>query len=74
VQLALGLHRTAGDRLAESETLGHQGDSLAAVDDPAGARRAWQAAVEILDELDHPGAEEVRARLAGVTEPARPSG
>ena len=76
------LFTTAGDRYGQAQALGHLGDVLAhpdahpdarhggrtrdeSHDDPALA--AWHAAVRILDELGHPDAAAVRAKLAGRT-------
>jgi len=61
---ALSLNRESGDRLNEAATLTHLGDTHQAVGDPGRARDAWQQALDILEELHHPDAEEVRAKLA----------
>jgi tetratricopeptide (TPR) repeat protein len=60
---ALDLHRQAGDRYYEADSLIHLGDTFDATGDPAGAHRAWRQALTILDELHHPDARLVRARL-----------
>jgi hypothetical protein len=44
----------------------------AAIDDPAGAAEAYQAAVSILDELGHTDAAAVRARLDALRVPTAP--
>jgi tetratricopeptide (TPR) repeat protein/transcriptional regulator with XRE-family HTH domain len=62
-QHALDLHRETGNRYGEAETSTHLGDAHHAVGDPDGARDAWQRALTILDELDHPDDEGVRAKL-----------
>jgi tetratricopeptide (TPR) repeat protein len=62
---ALGIAREAGARFHEAETLTHLGDACHAADDLTGAREAWQQALAILEDLQHPGAEQVRAKLAG---------
>ncbi|HYJ66303.1 MAG TPA: BTAD domain-containing putative transcriptional regulator [Nocardioidaceae bacterium] len=63
-QEALDLQREFGDHRGQADTLTHVGDSQLADDDPAAARLSWQQALAILDDLEHPGASEVRARLA----------
>jgi tetratricopeptide (TPR) repeat protein/transcriptional regulator with XRE-family HTH domain len=67
---ALSLNRESGDRLNEAATLTHLGDTHQAVGDPGRARDAWQQALDILEELHHPDAEEVRAKLADAARPA----
>jgi DNA-binding SARP family transcriptional activator/tetratricopeptide (TPR) repeat protein len=62
---ALDIHLELGERLGSAVTLNH----LAAVRCDAGqaaeARAEWRRALAILEELHHPDAEQVRARLAG---------
>jgi tetratricopeptide (TPR) repeat protein len=65
-QNALTMVRYLGDRFQEAETLGNLGDTHSAMGDPRAAYRAWREALTILDELNHPGAEQVRAKLAGL--------
>ena len=65
-QRALGLYREIGDRWAQAETLGHIGDTCLAAGQPDEARAAWEEALAILDDLRHPGAGQVRAKLAGL--------
>ncbi|QFZ20907.1 ATP-binding protein [Saccharothrix syringae] len=60
---ALALWRETGERFFEATTLTHLGDSRHAVGDAGGARSAWLRAAAILDELAHPDAGPVRARL-----------
>jgi tetratricopeptide (TPR) repeat protein len=62
---ALALLRAHGDRYHEGETLGRLGDTHEAAGSRAAARDAWRQALAVLDECDHPGAAEVRARLRG---------
>jgi hypothetical protein len=54
------------DRWAQAETLGHIGDTRLGAGQPDEARAAWEEALAILDDLRHPGAGQVRARLAGL--------
>jgi tetratricopeptide (TPR) repeat protein/transcriptional regulator with XRE-family HTH domain len=63
---ALGIFREFGDRMGEAEILAHLGDTRQAAGDPLRARQAWQQALAILDDLAHPSAGEVRAKLAGL--------
>lgn len=60
------LARQLGDRYQEADTLGNLGDVHLATGHPRAARDAWQRALTILDELDHPDADRVRAKLAGL--------
>jgi DNA-binding SARP family transcriptional activator len=72
---ALTLIREVGDRFGEAEILTHLGDSREADGDQPGARDAWRQALAILDDLHHPAAGKVRAKLAaaghGARQPAR---
>ncbi|HKS99048.1 MAG TPA: tetratricopeptide repeat protein, partial [Rugosimonospora sp.] len=60
---ALTLHRELGDRYYEADSLARLGDTHGASGEPGAAERAYQQALDILTELDHPDAEEVRAKL-----------
>jgi DNA-binding SARP family transcriptional activator len=62
-QRALELLSVLGDRRHLAETLTHLGDCRHASGDPEGADQAWRQALTILDDLDHPFAEQVRSRL-----------
>ncbi len=66
-QRALTLNRETGDRFGEADILAHLGDTLYAAGDKAQARQAWQHALDILDDLRHPNADEVRDKLARAT-------
>jgi tetratricopeptide (TPR) repeat protein len=59
---ALVLYRDLGDRYHEATTLDHLGATQDAVGDPA-ARATWRRALAILDELEHPDGDAVRAKL-----------
>ena len=63
LQRCLVLRQEAGDRYGEAETLVHLGDAHHGASDVAAAREEWQRALAILSELDHPGVEQIRARL-----------
>ncbi|NBE79951.1 tetratricopeptide repeat protein [Micromonospora sp. NEAU-HG-1] len=60
---ALALWREAGERYFEATTLTHLGDTRHTAGAPGAARTAWRQAVDILDRLGHPDADQVRARL-----------
>ena len=61
----MDLYRNLSARLAEAESLDLLGDSYRAAGSVKDARAAWQAAVHILDELERPEAEQVKAKLRG---------
>ncbi len=61
---ALALLRDQDDRYFEALVLGHLGDTRSAAGDPAAASDAWRHALGILDNLGHPGTEQLRAKLA----------
>jgi tetratricopeptide (TPR) repeat protein len=61
--LAAQLSRRLGYRFAEYEALMHLGDARQATGDTAAARDSWLQALTILDELHHPGAGGLRAKL-----------
>jgi tetratricopeptide (TPR) repeat protein len=63
-EVALDLCRDFGSRVNEAEILTHVGDARHAVGELPQARRAWQQALAIYDNIQHPGADQVRAKLA----------
>jgi DNA-binding SARP family transcriptional activator/tetratricopeptide (TPR) repeat protein len=65
---AIDLYRETADPYNQADCLNRLGDTYAAAGDTRAARRSWVAAVAILDELDHPDADEIRGKL---TEPDR---
>jgi tetratricopeptide (TPR) repeat protein len=67
---ALSLHRETGDGHGEAEILSHLGDTRRAAGDLAQARQAWQQALAILDDLQDPDTEQIRAKLAGTADHA----
>jgi DNA-binding SARP family transcriptional activator len=69
-QRALSLYREAGDRFNEAGALTRLGDNRHAVGEPTQAREAWQQALAILEDLGHPDAGQVRAKLASTTDHA----
>ncbi|MER6430425.1 tetratricopeptide repeat protein [Streptomyces sp900105245] len=62
-QVSLSLDRALGDRYREAHVLAHLGDAHAALgrDEDAGA--LWVEALALFEDLHHPDAEPVRARL-----------
>ena len=60
-----------GDRWLEAGTLTHLGDTRYAAGDLPQARQAWQQALAILEDIQHPGTEQVRAKLGGADEKSR---
>jgi tetratricopeptide (TPR) repeat protein len=63
---ALSIFRTVGDRWGEAETLTYLGDVRRAAGELLQARKNWQQALAILDDLQHPHAVRVRAKLASM--------
>jgi tetratricopeptide (TPR) repeat protein len=63
-QHALEINRRLGVRYSEAEALDHLGDAYSSSGDLAAAKEAWGSALKILDDLGHPDAEQVRAKLA----------
>ena len=62
---ALDLQQSAGGYFyLRTLTLTHLGEAHQAADDVPAAREAWRQALVILDELEHPDADGLRARLA----------
>jgi tetratricopeptide (TPR) repeat protein len=64
---AVDLHRESGYRRSEAEALTHLGDTRHAAGELAQARETWQQALAILDDMQHPDAGQVRARLTSTT-------
>jgi DNA-binding SARP family transcriptional activator len=69
-QRAVNLFREAGDRLDEADALTRLGDTRHSAGEPALAREAWRQALVILEDLQHPGADQVRAKLASANDRA----
>ena len=57
------MFRELGDRYNQASVLIHIGDNLDAHQDPSGAGAAWREALAILEELNHPDADQVRDKL-----------
>jgi tetratricopeptide (TPR) repeat protein len=60
---SLGLAREVADGYNEATTLDHLGDVHSSAGDIAAARWAWAQALRVFDELGHPGADQVRAKI-----------
>ncbi|GIE97601.1 BTAD domain-containing putative transcriptional regulator [Paractinoplanes rishiriensis] len=60
---AVAVFREVGDRYNEADTLTRLGDAHLLAADPRGAGACWRDALDILTDLDHPNALEVRAKL-----------
>jgi tetratricopeptide (TPR) repeat protein/transcriptional regulator with XRE-family HTH domain len=60
---ALSIFRELGDRFYQADTLTHLGDTYHAAGDSGRAQGAWQQALDILDDLHHPDADQVKAKL-----------
>jgi DNA-binding SARP family transcriptional activator/Tfp pilus assembly protein PilF len=60
---AISIHRRRDDRYHRAQTLVRLGDLLAEAGDPAGAHDAWHEALDVFDQIDHPDADTVRAKL-----------
>jgi tetratricopeptide (TPR) repeat protein len=65
---ALAVFRDGGDRVAAGEALTYLGSALHQRGDLDEARRAWLEALEILQQIGAPEADDVRRYLAGVTD------
>jgi tetratricopeptide (TPR) repeat protein/transcriptional regulator with XRE-family HTH domain len=62
-QRAIGIFRELGDRYYEACSLSYLGDTYHAAGELSRARTVWRQALAILDDLSHPDAEKVRAKL-----------
>jgi tetratricopeptide (TPR) repeat protein len=69
-QRALTLAREVCDRWNEAEVLTHLGDTHRAAGELAQAREAWQQALAIFEDIQHPDAGQVRAKLASTDDHA----
>jgi DNA-binding SARP family transcriptional activator/tetratricopeptide (TPR) repeat protein len=64
---ALDIYRQLSDRYDEARVLSRIGDISRVAGDFPGARRAWQAALDILDDLGHPDGDELRVRISSAS-------
>jgi len=60
---ALRVYQGVGEVSHQAVTLDHLGDTCLAAADPAAARDAWKQALAILEDLRHPAADHLRAKL-----------
>jgi tetratricopeptide (TPR) repeat protein/DNA-binding SARP family transcriptional activator len=74
-QRAAVLYRDRSDRYHEATSLTKLGDIHGTTNNPRAAHDAWQQALTILTNLDHPDAERVRTKLArdGATTSGNPT-
>jgi DNA-binding SARP family transcriptional activator len=62
-QRGIDLYRQTGDQYGEANTLTNLGDTHRATGADRAAQEAWTRALTILDQLHHPRAAEIRAKL-----------
>jgi len=67
-ECALAICREYGNRHDEAGILINVGDARRAAGELPQARQAWQQALDIYDDIQHPGADKVRAKLASMEE------
>jgi tetratricopeptide (TPR) repeat protein/transcriptional regulator with XRE-family HTH domain len=65
-QQALTLHTEGGDQYGEAVTLTHLGDTHHTTGNDTAARQTWQQALTIFDQLDHPDADTIRAKITAL--------
>jgi tetratricopeptide (TPR) repeat protein len=61
---SFGLQRERGDHYNQAVVIRHLGDTHYAAGDLIAARGAWQQALNVLNDLRHPEAGQVRAQLS----------
>ncbi len=70
---ALAIFRDLGDRYNQANALTDLGDTCHAAGQLSAARDTWQQALDILDDMDHPQAGQVRAKLGQLGEAPGPA-
>jgi tetratricopeptide (TPR) repeat protein len=65
-QRAIEMLRNNGELYNQATAQAHLGDTHRAVGDHEAAQAAWKAALDILDEMSHPEAKELRGKLQGL--------
>jgi DNA-binding SARP family transcriptional activator/tetratricopeptide (TPR) repeat protein len=68
-QQAIACRREMGDRHNVADMLARLADAHLANGDPQAAKDAWQDALTILDDLQHPDADQIRGKLAACPPP-----
>ena len=71
---ALSMFLDLGDRFYQAAILRHLGDTHHAARDQDKAQDAWRRALAILDDLQHPDADQVRAKLGHPAATPQPRG
>ena len=72
-QAAVDLYGELGDRYSEADTLVSLGDAHQTFEDSESARIAWQRALAILEQINHPRADRVRAKMREADENVAPT-
>ncbi|WP_344564574.1 AfsR/SARP family transcriptional regulator [Streptomyces axinellae] len=67
--MALEAHRAVGNQWGEANAIGLLAEIHLAVGDREAARAHWTQALRLLEEFDHPDADEVRAKLHALDGP-----
>ena len=70
-QRALAIARESGERWLEATILAHLGDTRHAAGELPQAWDTWQRALVIFEDIQHPDADQVRAKLGGADETGR---
>ena len=70
-QRALSISQELGDRFHQADTLTHIADARHDVGELVQARQAWQQALAMFEDMHHPDADQVRAKLHSADEPGR---
>jgi tetratricopeptide (TPR) repeat protein len=70
-QRAHSIARELGNRWHEAETLHHMAEARHDAGEWPEAREAWQQALAIFQDIQHPDADQVRAKLDAMAEPSR---
>ena len=69
---ALHLFTAVGDQVSKALTLTHLGETYQLLGDLEAVFATWRQALAILDDLSHPDADQVRAKLEDLAAPASP--
>jgi len=68
---AVELYDELGERYQAADALAHLGDACLEAGDRAASQAAWESALATLDDLEHPAAESVRAKLSQLVQRPR---